>query len=329
MYQKGFSVLILVVVVAIVGVGGIFFYMNSQTSDKGVEYSNEKTPVQQKTQKSQSSSTKNSFTKVSKDKLLFTGGYADPAFVKLADGTMVLYVNKFGQGGPSKYYAYTSEDGLNWTEHASSMPQAATGRAYVTDSGVRFFYPGLMPINASDAPAAMFSSLATDGFNFVKESGERVQPKSGHYLEGPTVIKLTDGTYRMYFNENETASKEKRISKIYGASSKDGLTFTRDENPTIESNQKDENIPADWPQALHPFVIKRPSGDYLMLYNTHSKVFGAISSDGISWKKIGYIGIDGADVDGYYLADGTLRIYYGNFSPQTSGVVYVVDLKEK
>lgn len=268
------------------------------------------------------------FKKVSQDKLLFTGGYADPTFARLSDGTLVLYVNKFGSGEPSGYHAYTSSDGLNWKEHSSNMPNAATGRAYVTEKGVRFYYPGLGPIRPTDPPASIFSSFSKDGFNFDKEAGERVKPRDGSYLEGPTVIELPDGNYRMYFNENTISSGQNKIGKIWGATSADGLNFIRDEKPTIESNPLVEQMPPDWPQALHPFVLKRPDGKFLMLYNTHSKVYAAISSDGISWKKLGYIGIEGADVDGYYLPDGTLRLYYGDFSPQTSGVVYTVDIQE-
>lgn len=188
---------------------------------------------------------------------------------------------------------------------------------------------GVMPIRPADPPAALYSSVSKDGFNFTKEEGARISPQDGHYLEGPTLIKIADGKYRMYFDEDTISSGQNKVGKIWGATSTDGLKFTRDEKPTIESNPSVEQMPPDWQQALHPFVLKRPDGKFLMFYNTHSKVYAAISNDGVAWTKLGYIGIEGADVDGYYLPDGTLRLYYGNFSPQTSGVVYTVDLQEK
>lgn len=330
MNNKGFTLLLIIIVVGITGVTGAVLYtgINKNKSSPETPFQNQLKPKTEPAQNNVNNS-KLTFSKVTKEKLLFTGGYADPTFTQLDNGTMMLYVNKFGTAG-SGYKAYTSSDGLTWTEKTNvSLPNASTGRVVKFDNKVRFYYPGLQPIKPSDPPAAIMSSISNDGFAFTKESGNRIIPKTGFYLEGPTVIKLTDGKYRMYFNENETASKERRISKIYGANSFDGLTWTRDENPTLESDQTVEKAPTDWPQALHPFVLKRPTGGYLMLYNTHSKIYAATSEDGVNWTKTGHVGIVGADADGYYLPDGTLRVYYGNFSPQTSGVVYTIDLKEE
>ena len=61
-----------------------------------------------------------------------------------------------------------------------------------------------------------------------------------------------------------------------------------------------------------------------MFYNSHSEIFLATSSDGVSWEKEGYIGIHGADVEAIENEDGTLRLYYGDWSSETSGVVYTV-----
>lgn len=323
MNRKGFAgIIILIILVAGIGVA-LLVFSSVKTEPLSTVIPTLQSP--QATNVTQKAASK--ITKVSDEKLLWTGGYADPTVVKLKNGTLVMYVNKFGTGG-SGYKTFTSSDGLTWGEKSgANPPTAATGRAVRFGDQVRFYYPGLMPIKPTDPAASIFSSISFDGYSFTKESGERVKPKDGYYLEGPTVIQLEDSSYRMYFNENETASKERRVGKIYGASSSDALTWTRDEKATIESDQKVEKAPADWPQALHPFVVKRPTGGYLMLYNTHSKIYAATSTDGVSWTKIGYTGINGADADGYYLPDGTLRVYFGNFSPETSGVVYTVDLK--
>lgn len=318
-FRKNIFIIGIVTIIIVAAIGAVLFFVRTGRPPQIVSSSKlpkEITPLNAR------------FRKVSQDKLLFTGGYADPTFAKLSDGTLVLYVNKFGQG-PSGYSAYTSLDGLDWKEKSATLPQAATGRAIVTDQGVRFYFPGQGPLRSTDPPAPIFSSFAEDGFNFTPEEGERISPQAGFYLEGPTLFQIADGTYRMYFDEDTISSGLNKTGKIWGASSADGLNFIRDENPTIESDPSVEQMPPDWQQALHPFVLKRPDGTYLMLYNTHSKIYGAVSDDGINWSKIGYIGIEGADADGYYLPDGTLRLYYGNFSPQTSGVVYQVDVKEK
>lgn len=321
--KSGFtSILVLILIVGIGVAAGAFYLTQKNTSSEKIKSSFLTTKTNTK------NNSRITFKKVSEAKLLFTNGYADPTIIKLDNGTLVLYVNKFGPGG-SGYRAYTSTDGLTWKEKTNvSLPNASTGRVVRFDNKIRFYYPGLQPIKPTDPPATIMSSISNDGFSFAKESGDRVVPKSGYYLEGPTVIKLSNGKFRMYFNENETASKEKRVSKIYAASSVDGLAWTREEKHTLESDQVVEKA-TEWSQALHPFVLVRPKGGYVMFYNTHSKIYAATSTDGLSWTKVGYVGIEGADVDGYYLPDGTLRLYYGNFSPQTSGVVYTVDLKEE
>jgi hypothetical protein len=39
------------------------------------------------------------------------------------------------------------------------------------------------------------------------------------------------------------------------------------------------------------------------------------------------MGIHGADADGFFQADGTLRLFYGGFSETTGGVVYETVMK--
>lgn len=268
-----------------------------------------------------------SFQKLSEPKLLFTGGYADPTILKKSDGSYIMYLNNFSKQ-PATYEAHTSQDGLTWKLASAKLPRASTGRAVPFGSKIRLYYPDQTPIRPSDPPASILSATSPDGFTFTMEPGTRIDPRDGYYLEGPTVFQLPDKSYRMYVSENETASAEKRISAIWGASSADGVTWTRDDTPTIEATVADEHIPSDWPQALHPFVLTRADGSYLMFYNTHSEVFAATSADGLTWKKMGTTGIHGADVDGYYVTDDTIRLYYGDFSQSTSGVVYTIDIKE-
>lgn len=131
----------------------------------------------------------------------------------------------------------------------------------------------------------------------------------------------------MYFEEVESADPNKRAGGIWGASSTDGLTWTRDSEITIEDTENKAGDPSKWPQALHPYVITKPDGTYLLFYNTHSEIYFAESKDGKTWTKLGKIDVHGADADGVYLPDGTFRLYYGDFSETESGQVYYVDLK--
>lgn len=266
--------------------------------------------------------------KLTDKKLFFSGGYADPSVIKLKDGTYVMYVNTFGKSG-SGNLIYTSTDGINWKKTTKKAPGSATARGFITENGVKLYYPTMTPINPQDPPSQMLSATSADGLTFKEDSGIRMKPLKNYAIEGPSVIKLPDGTWRMYFDEFlEESKQERKDGKIFGASSKDGLDWTRDEKPAIESDQTVERIPANWPQALRPFVLKRPGGGYVMLYNSHSKFFVAYSDDGYLWTKMGGLGIKGADIDGFYQDDGKIRVYFGDFSEATSGVVYTGILEE-
>lgn len=324
--KNGFAHILLILVVLIIAAGGLYFFLSQkkpqypQNDMPNISDSHENLPKDVMSDKG------GGFKLVSEPVLLFTGGYADPTIAHQGS-TLIMYLNNFSKQ-PATYEAHTSADGLDWTKTTAKLPNASTGRAVQFDDQTRLYYPDQTPIRPTDPPASILSALSDDGFNFTNESGTRVDPRDGYYLEGPTVLQTKDGSYRMYFSENESASAEKRISAIWGASSDDGLVWSRDSKPTIEATEKEEHIPAGWPQALHPFVLTRPDGSFLMFYNTHSEVYAAESSDGINWTKIGDVGIHGADVDGYYLENGNIRLYYGDFSEETSGVVYTVDMQE-
>lgn len=262
----------------------------------------------------------------SDEKRLFTNGYADPSVIKMPDGSYLMYLNKFSQQ-ESGYLVMSSKDTIAWKEKTGIIvPGVATGRAFLTDKGVRFYYPTATPIKPSDPPSNVVSSFAKDGLNFSKESGVRVQPRQGYYISGPTVIRLKDGTYRLFFDESKSESLKIQEAEIYGASSSDGLDWKRDEKPTIVA--EDDIETGDIKQVLHPFVMAWQNG-YLMFYNSHIRVFAAFSKDGLKWQKLGNTGLSGADVNAISLPDGNLRAYFGRFSEQTSGEVYTAILKIK
>jgi hypothetical protein len=263
-------------------------------------------------------------------KLVLPNGHADPTVVPTASGYR-MYVNR-QSGGPSGILIYKSSDGITWTkERDIILPGASTTRAIVFPTGIRIYYPGPQPIKADSPRADMYSTFSADGLNFTKDPGTVLQPRSSaYYVEGPTVFQLSDKSWRMYFNENSVAAAMQRDGEIWGASSADGITWTRDDKVTLQASEEETqqgNMKAPWKQVLHPFVLKNPKGGYIMFYNSHSEMYAATSTDGMTWQKIGKIGIHGADMDGYFQADGTIRIYYGDFSPQTGGLVYTAVLK--
>ncbi|MEX0616360.1 MAG: hypothetical protein WD231_00940 [Candidatus Woykebacteria bacterium] len=313
--------IILTIVILLLGVGVVgYFFLNNQkpTAEAPTETATQSAKPAEKT----------TITKVTEAKKVFTGGYADPSIIKKADGTYLMYLNKFGKG-PSGYLVLSSTDAENWTEKTGIIfPGISVARAFQTDTGIRFYYPEQMPLIGESGPMpSLLSAFSKDGMTFTKDSGKRITPRKGNFIGGSSVFKMKNGKLRMYFEEPESADPMKRKGVIWGATSTDGLAWTRDRSPTIEPEDGVENAPADWPQALHPFVVTKPDGNFLMFYNTHSKIYAAQSTDGLKWTKLGPLGINGADADGIFLPNGNFRLYYGNFNEQTGGEVYFIDLK--
>jgi hypothetical protein len=263
-------------------------------------------------------------------KLILPNGHADPTVVKTATGYR-MYVNR-QSGGPSGILIFASTDGVSWTKEKDIiLPGTSTSRVAIFPDGVRLYYPESQPLTEGGPAANMLSSFSKDGLTFTKDVGIRLAPRSNaSYVEGPTVFQLADKTWRMYFNENTVAAKMQRDGEIWGASSTDGLNWTRDNKTTLTAGDEESmqgNMKAPWKQVLHPFVLKNPKGGYIMFYNSHSEIYAATSNDGLTWDKIGKVGIHGADMDGYFQTDGTIRAYYGDFTPQTGGLVYSAVLK--
>lgn len=312
--------LISVLVLVVIGIGFFVYQQQNNNAQETQKNNGEENISQQK---------KTTKLKVeSKDKKILPDGYADPTVLPTDSGYR-MYVNGKA-GNQSGYLAFKSADGINWTKETDIIiAGVSTGRAILDNGQIQIFYPGSQPIKPSDPQANIYKATSSDGINFTKNNKVLVSPQStDYYLEGPTVFQLEDKSWRMYFNENTVKAEMQRDGIIWGASSEDGESWIRDSEPTI-SFDSTESAYANgaWSQVLHPFVLKNPNGGYLMFYNSHSKIFTALSKDGISWEKNGYLGIEGADVDGYFVNKDTINIYYGNWSASTGGLVYMGVLK--
>jgi len=324
------TVILSVVVLTAVGLGGwrVWQSQNSTKSAKSIPAIS--TPGKKADTTSTALPTKISVAKAGE--LTLPNGHADPTVVPTKTGYRMYVNHQGGQSGQSGIMIYTSTDGIKWDKEKDIIiPGASTSRAVVLESGIRLYYPGPQPIKVGAPRADMYSTSSADGLTFTKDPGTVIQPRSdAYYVEGPTVFQLADKTWRMYFNENTVAAAMQRDGEIWGASSVDGTTWKRDDKVTMQAGEEESqvgNMKAPWKQLLHPFVLKNPKGGYIMFYNSHSEMYAATSTDGLTWKKIGKIGIHGADMDGYFQADGTIRVYYGDYSPATGGLVYTATLK--
>lgn len=149
--------------------------------------------------------------------------------------------------------------------------------------------------------STIYSATSTDGKTWAKEDGTR---KEGAVF--PDVIKLSDGTWRMYFQNDQ---------EIKSATSTDGLTWTDEAGTRIDKNETGFELDSVGAQS----TTILPDGSYVMLYRgtinepyqTTEKVpnqttqlyFYATSKDGLTFEKQG-IAIDTRDDVLYGLADG-------------------------
>lgn len=252
--------------------------------------------------------------------LILSPGYADPSVIRMDDGSYLMYVNRQAPGS-SGVLLMNSEDAVNWKQMTDIIfPGVAVARAYRFSDGVRYYYHQTTRRPAypfEPLPTNIVSSLSENGITYWQEEGIVIPSREGYRLSGPSVVQLQDGTYRMFFDEDKVpTSKEQSIQGgiISAASSQDGRTWVRDDQSTIEYEDSVEGsgLRNQSPQVLHPAVIAWPEqGGYLMVYNSHSRLFLAFSKDGYEWEKLGNTGIRGADADIIRLANGSFRVYFG------------------
>lgn len=174
----------------------------------------------------------------------------------------------------------------------------------------------------------VFSSLSTDGINWTREEGIRKT-----FATFPDVIKLPDGTFRMYFQN---------AGVIKSAVSSDGLNWRDEAGIRIDKSEEGfdlENVAAQSATIL-------ADGTYAMVYRgtinepyqTSEKIpnkdtqiyFWAKSSDGLTFEKKG-LAIDSRNDTLFGAADGAewvkwedqLRVYFWSY-----GGVYHVNYED-
>jgi hypothetical protein len=249
---------------------------------------------------------------LSDEKHLFYGGYADASVIQMDDGTYLMYLNRGKETGARPgVFILSSVDGLNWKQETETVFRGvAVGRAVRFPDGVRYYYH--QPPREKVDRGTIVSSFSKDGLTNWQYEGVRIEKHPGYAAVGPTVIRLRDGTYRMFFHEAKLDAEGKvpavPETTIVGASSKDGFNWKRDSKPSIVPEKGVEY--GRVLNARHPFAMPWKDG-YLMFYWVHSLIYAAYSPDGYNWQKLGSTGIRGADPHLIPLDDGRYRIYYG------------------
>ncbi|HSX31404.1 MAG TPA: hypothetical protein VLE99_05800 [Candidatus Saccharimonadales bacterium] len=143
---------------------------------------------------------------------------------------------------------------------------------------------GPAPMNCGDncpAPKHNFvSAVSTDGMHWTQEPGIRLAASSTGYdrdtMIHPTVIRLSDGTYKLYYDgeidDAHSYALAHHYRKILSASSTDGLTWARDPGYRI-----DEKPLHTW-EAYSPKAMYQ-NGEVILRFTTPNGIYQATSTD--------------------------------------------------
>lgn len=205
----------------------------------------------------------------------------------------------------------------NWKNEGIAIPgKYADAEIVELGNGKYRMYYSTEP-EAQGFKGQVYSVISSDGINWKKEDGERME-----WATFPSAIKLPDGKYRMYFQNQ---------GNIKSATSSDGLSWNEEPGTRMDAANNEglnlENVAA-------PTVMK--TGDeYTMVYrgtinerypakvpNDNTQLFlWATSKDGLNFEKRG-IALDSRNeefqglLDGPEFVrwdDGSIRLYFWSY----------------
>jgi hypothetical protein len=226
----------------------------------------------------------------------------DPA-PAVQDGKLVLYFFdisslRTGQSADVQHVMYrsTSEDGLDFSEPTAAF---STTETIITDPAVIQLPDDSYRMYIS-AGNTVLSAVSTDGVNFTAEDGLRSEVGGV-----PGILLLPDGRYRLF-----VCGTGGIISLI----STDGVNFAQEDGTRLAASG---DILCD------PHPIRLLDGRYLMTFKerpageerpNNDQVYLARSDDGLNWVPDSEPVVTGSVPGLVQKDDGTLMIYYVDFS---------------
>ena len=163
-------------------------------------------------------------------------GATNPSVIRLNNGTyLMIYGRQTAMPTTERLYRGTSNDGITFTKQTGPL---TGGAVLIADSGENDFVsvPDLIYVNdstlrmyfvASTINSRVHTATSTDdGVNWTREgqislSGGQI----GGQVNDPDIIKLSDGSYRLFFT-TPPAGQSIGDLRIRSAISSDGLTFS-------------------------------------------------------------------------------------------------------
>lgn len=272
MSQRGFSNLIVLVILVILGIfGGMYFFSRNTAK------TSENFPPSSKQISNQNPERIQSWQEAGP---VIPGTFADAKVVDLGNGNYRMYysIEPEVPGNNLEVYSSISTDGINWTKEEGVRKTMAAFPDVVklTDGSWRMYFQNAGVIK---------SAKSADGLNWTDEPGIRIsKDEPGYELENvgaQGTIRLDDGTYSMAYSGTinqpyQTSEKlpNKDTHIYFWATSKDGLIF---EKKGLAIDSRNETLfgaadGAEW--------VKWDDGNLRVYFWSYNGVYHVVYRDG-------------------------------------------------
>ena len=165
-----------------------------------------------------------------------------------------------------------SPDGLEWAmepgvrfgdgQHVYGSPRCLYVSLADDEVGYRlYFHRNKLGGTEAEQRSDIMSAVSTDGLTFEEETGVRITQETeleSGTVYAPEVLRLGDGTYRMYY---AGWTKDPVRGRILSATSNDGLTWVKDKEPCVVFGGRWDGI-----KCSEPCVTRLPDDRYRMFY---------------------------------------------------------------
>jgi len=195
-----------------------------------------------------------------------------PDVIPLAGGGYRMYFEGQPADRQSMILSAVSDDGLDWRPEAGvrfggprryGSPRCIPVADGSTPTNFRlYFHSYSNPLQIGlEAANHIVSAVSADGLSFQAELGARVGQEGSlqdFAVYAPEVLRLGDGSYRMYYAGWQADPVRGRI---FSATSADGVAWSRDPEVNLEFGGR-----YDAEKCSEPCVIRLPDGRYRMFY---------------------------------------------------------------
>lgn len=172
---------------------------------------------------------------------------------------------------------------------------------------------------------AIKSAISSDCLSWNREPGFRMLPDEAERVIGMCVIKLDDGSFRMYYH----ARISNNPGKIYSAISQDGFAWEKEPGVRVSSDNDDLGS---------PYCVQLKDGSFRLYFHFYTNfsrlsskrnIASAISSDGINFEIEDGVRVEQTDDDERYAVyapsvvekDDSWSMYYGAWADQKAGCI--------